>query len=346
MIRWPAEWEPQDSCYTAWPTSNQEWSDLTTARTVIQELAQQLSAEKGFILASNQQVHRSDHHKQIHVDLPYGDVWCRDIGPLFVTTTNHIHNSQQRNAVAFRWTGWGGKFLIPGDEEFAAAMAARWNTPLTISAMACEGGALDTDGNGTVLTTAECLLSPMRNPGYDRADVEAELNRVLGTEQTIWLERGLLGDHTDGHVDNLARFVAPGRVVCATSENLRNSHAPNAATHRHIRRLLEQARDASGSALEVMTLPSPPPLTDPSGQLLPASYLNFVITNNRVCVPIFDRDTDDEAIEIIAALFPRRQVVGVFATPLLYGGGALHCVTNHVPVLACQQVPTSNPSNR
>ena len=337
-IRWPAEWETQQTCFSAWPYLDAEWLDLSAAQNVISDLSTALSKESDFFLGyeSNTVRERAGLPATTRtIELPFGDIWCRDTAPVFAFNDNDNDNgddNEERVAIVFRWTGWGNKFRLKGDDAFGPAVADLFDARMIRSNLACEGGALETDGAGTIITTRECLLSAERNPSMSADDIERELGETLGAKQIIWLERGLHGDHTDGHVDNLARFVGNARVLCAHSKR----DDPNVAVHSQVRRQLEQSRDANGAPLNVESLPSPGLVSDRDGTPMPASYLNFVITNNLVCVPLYSRPADSEALETIAALFPKRRTVGIEATALLYGGGALHCVTSHVPAL----VPT------
>jgi agmatine deiminase len=209
----------------------------------------------------------------------------------------------------------------------AALIGELSHTPLTQHAWVLEGGAVDGNGAGTFLTTRECLLHENRNPGMSQEQVEAQLAIALGARKVIWLERGLRGDHTDGHVDNLARFVGRHRVV-----HMQASHTddPNADILKEVADALADARSADGERLEVVALPSPGALHGPAG-LMAASYCNFLIANQCVVVPTFDRPSDSVALGIFADLFPKRRIVGLDACALLTGGGTVHCISQQEP---------------
>jgi agmatine deiminase len=191
-----------------------------------------------------------------------------------------------------------------------------------------EGGSIEVDGRGTCLTTRQCLLNPNRNPGLSREDIERKLGQALGVRRVLWLDEGLLNDHTDGHVDNLARFVAPGRVVCMEP---RAADDPNRSTLDAIVHALEGFRDAAGERLQVHRIPSPGLVIGKSGQPMPASYVNFYIANHAVAVPTFGARSDEEAVSSLSQLFPDRRTVAIPAKELLEGGGVFHCITQQQP---------------
>jgi agmatine deiminase len=191
-----------------------------------------------------------------------------------------------------------------------------------------EGGSVEADGQGTVLTTRQCLLNPNRNPGMGQADIEKSLRNGLGAEKVLWLEEGLLNDHTDGHIDTLARFIAPGVVVCMEA---REGSDPNAATLDRIAADLAGFTDARGRKLQVLRIPSPGIVRDEGGELLPASFVNFYIGNRSVVVPTYGTPYDEAAVAGLALLFPGRRVLGRSARAILSGGGAFHCITQQQP---------------
>jgi agmatine deiminase len=247
----------------------------------------------------------------------YGDVWLRDTGPLFV-----VGDDGQRAAACFDFNGWGGKYLFEHDPGVAAAIADAAGVPTLRADFVFEGGAIDVDGAGRCLTTRQCLLNPNRNPGLSQAAIEARLAAWLGVDEVIWLGDGLAGDHTDGHVDNLARFVAPGVVAVMEA---RTGGDPNADCYRRARAACEAA------GLEVVVVPSPGRVEGADGAVMAASHMNFVIANEAVIVPLYRTTQDDAALAAIAGLFPGRRVVGLDARAVLTGGGAFHCVTREEP---------------
>jgi agmatine deiminase len=210
---------------------------------------------------------------------------------------------------------------MEGDTEVAAEVVRHLRVPCTAYDFVLEGGAIDVDGAGALLTTTQCLLDGGRNPGLDRDALDARLRFALGVDRVVWLGRGLINDHTDGHVDTIARFVAPGVVACMEP-------AAGDPNHDALRAVIDDVR---GAGFEVAALPSPGAVHDASGALLPASYTNFYIANTTVVIPIYGVAADDGAVAAIAALFPTRRAVAVHATPVVVGGGAFHCATQQQP---------------
>jgi agmatine deiminase len=245
---------------------------------------------------------------------PFGDIWLRDTGPVVTGL------GSDRFARGFGFNGWGGKYDLAGDDSIGERLAAAAALPYGKADWILEGGAIDGDGSGTFVTTEQCLLNPNRNPGLDRAAIEERLRRDLGASRVVWLGEGLLNDHTDGHVDNLARFVAPGRV--ALPEPAEDD--PNAAIYADAAERLEAA------GLEVVRLPSPGRV-EVDGEVIPASYMNFLIGNAAVVVPLYGAANDEVAVTAVQALFPDRKVSGLRADHILTGGGSFHCISQQVP---------------
>ena len=337
-IEWPAEWEAHEACWLAWPHLAGEWrGDLEPPRRAVAALAAaiadvnpatgQARGERVDMLVMDDAGEASARAALAGVPvrfhrIPYGDIWLRDTGPVFVRAAGAMR------AACFGWNGWGDKYLFEHDPEVGGRIAAAVEVPADRHDWVLEGGAIDGDGQGTALTTRQCLLAPTRNPSLDAAAIEDRLARSLGVQKLIWLDRGLLEDHTDGHVDTLARFVAPGRVVCMRA---RDHQDPNRDALDDIARDLGAARDAAGRALEVVEIPSPGTVLDQDGALLPASYVNYYLGNTTVVVPTYGTAHDDEAVRMIASLFPGRRTVGVDARAVLAGGGAFHCITREQP---------------
>ncbi len=246
----------------------------------------------------------------------YGDVWLRDTGPLVVREADGT-----RIARRFGFNGWGGKYLMPGDQEIGAEIARDAGLVVTHTPMILEGGAVDGDGTGLVATTAQCLLNPNRNPHLTREAIEAELAAQLGFDRVLWLGDGLINDHTDGHVDNLARFVAPNRLVVPEPTG---KDDPNAAIY------ADAAARAAAFGVEVVRIPSPG-LIIRDGVIEPASYVNFAITSHLVVVPTFGSPHDADGVAAIAALFPDRDTIGLPGEAVLAGGGGFHCASQQMP---------------
>jgi agmatine deiminase len=249
----------------------------------------------------------------------FGDIWLRDTGPIFVGPS----------AAAFQFNGWGGKYILPGDDSVAEQLAAAAAAPLERFEFVLEGGAIDHDGEGAVITTRECLLNPNRNRGWTQAAAEAALREALGVRKVIWLEKGLLNDHTDGHVDNLARFVAPGVVAIPLAFG---EDDPHAAIYDLAAQVLAGASDATGRALKVVRIPSPGKVIGPEGVAAPASHMNFIIANKAVVVPTYgNARAAGFATQALQSLFPDRTVIGLPSKALLTGGGSFHCITQQEP---------------
>lgn len=318
----PPEWHPQDWLWIGFPHLAEEWSGVIDAAQV------QIAAFASAVADSGQEVRlivrdaanearaRSLVSGAVTLERRvYGDVWLRDTGPLVVCGAN------ERRARLFGFNGWGGKYMMPGDEVIGADLAASAGLDADRCDWILEGGALDGDGTGLVATTAQCLLNPNRNPALSQGDLEARLARDLGYDRVLWLGDGLINDHTDGHVDNLARFVAPNRLALprATGPN-----DPNAAIY------ADAAARARDFGVEVVEVPSPG-LVEWGGMVQPASYMNFVIANNAVIVPVFGTQHDADGVAAIAELFPGRAGIGLMADAVLAGGGGFHCSSQQMP---------------
>lgn len=249
---------------------------------------------------------------------PYGDIWMRDIAPVFVNRADGTVSS-----VRFRFNGWGGKYTYAGDSDLAERMQWMIGRTAYSSPLIMEGGGVECDGEGLCLTTRDVVLNPNRNVGLSEAEAERALCDALGAERVVWVGRGLLNDHTDGHIDNIARFIGPGRVVCMSASG---ADDPNGEVLAEIEQTLRAA------ALDVVTIPSPGRVLGREGEPLPASYLNFYIANNAVVVPVFDTPFDAAALRALAAVFAGREVIGVPAKVFLEEGGTVHCISQQEPL--------------
>ncbi len=284
----PGEWAPHAALWLGFPSHGELWEDnLEPAQREVAALARALAgpgAERVRLLVCGDEAAAAARSllqgvggiEIVHGE--FGDIWLRDTGPLF-----HFDGDQVK-AAGFRFNGWGGKYVLEGDETVAEQIAAASGAPLVAHDFVLEGGALDHDGSGSVLTTRQCLLNPNRNPGLHQADVEATLAASLGVRRVLWLGDGLLNDHTDGHVDNLARFVAPGVVACPIAFGRNDS---NARVYDETARRLSEMTDARGAPLQVMRIASPGFIEDEDGRPIPASHMNFVIANEAVICPIY-----------------------------------------------------------
>jgi agmatine deiminase len=332
--RQPAEWDRHSACWLAWPSHGHLWREnlapaqaewAALCRAIAEEggealdiLVQDAAAEAEAGAALAPVIGQVRFHQ-----VPVGDIWLRDTAPIFVKNA-----AGALQAACFGFNGWGRKYLLPDDDRVAGRVAALSGVPRTDHAWILEGGSVDVDGEGTILTTRQCLLNPNRNPGLDQAEIEAALGDGLGAEKVLWLDEGLLNDHTDGHIDTLARFVAPGVVVCMEA---RDPADPNAATLDRLAADLAGFTDAKGRKLQVVRIPSPGVVRDEDGELMPASFVNFYIGNRSVVVPTYGTAYDEEAVAALAPLFPNHRVIGRSARAILSGGGAFHCITQQQP---------------
>lgn len=329
----PAEWAPQKAIWTAWPANADEWNgDLETPRRDVAALVRALSVagNKVRILANGPEAEATAHaafSTDIAEVIPakYGDIWLRDTGPIFA------HDGAAPVALRFATNSWGGKYDLPDDATVGDDIARLAKTNVRRFPFVLEGGAVDHDGQGTVLTTRQTLLNPNRN-GWSKADAEAALTEAFGAKKIIWIDEGLQNDHTDGHIDNIARFVAPGRVVCQAPAG---PDDPNAATLDAIAATLERETDATGRKLEVVRIPGVGLYRNALGDISPASHMNFVIANGVVVVPIYGTETEAAALQALQTVFTTRAVVGVSSRGLLgcgtAGGGSFHCITQQEP---------------
>jgi agmatine deiminase len=325
-LRIPAEWERHDCCWLAFPYLHVEWpSNLDAAQRTIAALCRTVADEGNEpvrLLVKDREVEARARNligastKIEYVAADYGDCWVRDTLPLLGHTA-----SGALGALRFRFNGWGRKFDDALDVGVGRWLTDHLGAERFEHHLVLEGGALEFDGRGTFITTESCALNHNRNPTLGRADVENVLSSLAIFERLIWLERGLNHDHTDGHVDMIARFVAPGTVMCSRA----GPNDPNVDVTSAIEAVLRE------TGLTVRTMPSPGAVFAPDGALLPASYCNFYIANEAVILPLFGVLTDGEAHDRIADAFPSRTVVGLPARDLLWGGGAFHCVTQPQP---------------
>jgi agmatine deiminase len=317
------EWAPHEAVWIGFPSDPELWlGDLKPAEREVAAFAEAVHArgkgEKVRLVAAHEDAAESARKLAPFAEVivePFGDIWLRDTGPIV------LGFGKQRHAQGFGFNGWGGKYELDGDQDVGERLAERAGLSYAKANWILEGGAIDGDGSGTVITTEQCLLNSNRNQ-LTRDEVEQRLLNDLGFERVIWLGSGLMNDHTDGHVDNLARFVAPGRVAIP---NL-GKDDPNEAVFKDAARRLRSTR------LDVVTLPSPGRITDEDGEIIPASYMNFYIGNAAVVVPQYGAPMDRAAVDVVQALFPDRVAIGLRADHILTGGGSFHCISQQVPL--------------
>ena len=315
----PPEWAPHAAVWIGFPSHPELWAaDLTPAREEVVAFARAVHAdgrgEAVMLVAADGEAARAARRMAPFAEVVverFGDIWLRDTGPIMLAGGD---------ARDFEFNGWGGKYDLPGDDSIGRRLAASRGIDAEFCNWVLEGGAIDGDGTGVVVTTEQCLLNRNRNPGMYRTDIERRLFDELGFHRVVWLNEGLLNDHTDGHVDNLARFVGEGRV--AIPEGAEND--PNWQVYQHAR------RDAEAAGLTVVSVPSPGRVLRDE-EVVPASYMNFYIGNAAVVIPIYGSENDAAAVAAIGALFPDREAVGIRADAILTGGGSFHCISQQVP---------------
>lgn len=333
---WPAEWEPQEAVWLSWPHRQDLWQgglhelqdtylELTAAIAPHAEV--RINADSSLHAAIRQQLQcRGISHFRLYHH-PTNDVWCRDHGAIFTRRKDDL-----MQIANWKFNAWGGKFA-PWDLDDAIPdrMAASLGMPQLKSNYYLEGGAIEGNGEGLLITTEAVLLNPNRNPGCSKREMEAELHRMLGTTHVFWLGKGIEGDDTDGHIDDMVRFVNKEAVVSIIEPDVHSPHYRNLAENNE---RLQDLRTPSGSRVEIIPLPMPQPLIAQDWRLeqLPASYANFLICNGAVIVPIFRQEKeDDRALGILRECFPGKQVIGIDARRLVIEGGAIHCITQQQP---------------
>ncbi len=325
IFRMPAEWAPHEAVWIGFPSSFEAWGEpLAGAQRQIAAFANAVhdggkgervhlvcGSAEAFVLARNLA------EAGVIVEVRHiGDIWLRDTGCIIVA------DGEQRVARNFGFNGWGDKYHYPGDQSIGRELAEAAGLNIINCDWVLEGGSIDVDGEGLCATTTDCLLNRNRNAELDKAQIEARLLCDLGIERTLWLGKGLANDHTDGHVDNLARFVAPNHLVIPEA---RSADDPNAAIYADAR-----AR-AEAFGCQVTPLPSVGRF-EQAGEAVPASYMNFYIGNSVVVVPIYGSRHDDDALAALADLFPTRKVIGLPADAVLTGGGSFHCSSQQLPL--------------
>jgi len=358
----PPEWAPHASTWTSWPFDDALWvghlagvrtefADLVAtiarfepvnlnvrdeeteedAKVRIEEAAAKLHGAEAEAVVANVTYHR----------LPLNDVWFRDNGPLFVKeraralagdgAPGTAPGSGDSRVALTDWgfNAWGEKYSPWSDDDRApATLAARLGMRRFVAPAIMEGGSLEVNGRGVCLTTRSCLLEPNRNPDLSAAEIELLLRDYLGIRQLVWLEEGLEGDHTDGHIDTIVRFTDDDTIVCSVEPRVAD---PNHATMARNLEQLRALRKADGTPYRVVELPLPVRRMELEGERLPPTYANFYVGNGFVVVPRYDDVNDEPALEVLRPLFPERQVIGLSAASLITGGGAFHCVTQQQP---------------
>ena len=338
--RFPAEWEKHSSVWLAWPSHAELWQDnlpfaqeeFTALCKAIVDLDHASGKARGesidlLVPTKEARARATEALAGLPVrfhEIPFGDIWLRDTAPLFVQTP-----TGKLATASFKFNGWGGKYSLPHDAEVSQAIAKEvkfQNYPISF---VLEGGSVEVDGKGTCLSSKQCLLNPNRNPGMDQAQVEAALMSGLGVSKVLWVTDGLLNDHTDGHIDTIARYVDDATILCMEPAD---ESDPNFAVMKKIEEELRGMTDAQGHKIRVGLIPSPGEVLDEDGRIMPASYLNFYIANTTVIIPTYGAANDDLAVAAIAKFFPGRRTIGLSGKAILSGGGAFHCISQQQPL--------------
>ncbi len=344
--RWPAEWEPHESTWVAWPVSQDTWPGIferipaAFARFVAAiarfEPVNILAGGDGVAAGGRRLVDKARDEAAAKfevrwVDISVNDSWCRDHGPIFLNRRRGIQEGPPQVIVDWDYNAWGGKYPPWDlDAEVARTVAERLAIPTVRPGVILEGGAIEGNGAGTLMTTESCLLNPNRNPGLDRSDVEALLQKYMQVDTILWLPgHGIIGDDTDGHIDQVARFANERTVLLAAPFD---DDAPEASDLRANFNVVVDSKNSAGDSLQPIPLKMPSPKFQQEHRL-PACYCNFYMANGAVIVPTFDDPADDEAKQVLQDVFPEHAIVGVSAIDLVWGLGAFHCMTQQQPTL-------------
>jgi len=333
--RMPAEWEPHRATWLSWPHKEASWPGKLDV--ILPVYAQFVAA-----LARSEPVHINVNdaamERQARAALaaagaggeirfhhfPTNDAWCRDHGAIFVVRDG----PEPLAATDWEYNAWGGKYPpFDLDNQIPRRMAEVLGVPRFEGGMVLEGGSIDVNGQGLLLTSEQCLLNPNRNPGLSQAEIERRLRDLLGIAKILWLGEGIVGDDTDGHIDDIARFVAPDTVLTTVEEDPADENY--ALLQENLRRL-QLMTDLQGRPLNILSVPMPPQVVFEE-QRLPASYVNFLIANRAVLVPFFNHPNDERAAATLQRCFPDREIVGIDCTEIVWGLGAWHCLSQQVP---------------
>ena len=330
----PAEWEPHEATWLAWPQTIEYWPDMDSMESIYKRMVFELTQGENVNILVNTETKKRDlgqefkeagfkMNKILFHLIPTKDIWIRDYGPTFLIEETY------RQLIACRWkfNAWGEKYDMPDEPLVSKKIQQNLGIDDLTPNIIMEGGAIEVNGEGTCLTTEECLLNLNRNPGKVKVSLENYFKEFLKIRQTIWLCGHLEGDDTDGHIDNLARFVNKNTILCAWETN---PNDPNYEGLKQNYELLTRTKNIQGKPFNVVKFPMPEPVTEDSRRL-PASYANFYIGNSALLVPTYDQPTDDAVINIIEKLFPDRRVVAIPSTILITGNGGPHCATQQQP---------------
>ncbi|WP_445371669.1 agmatine deiminase family protein [Methylomonas sp. HW2-6] len=338
MIRFPAEWEPQAAVIIAWPHHSGDFSNLSAVEDCYHAAATAISRFQPLVVICKDGEHQQHiqtqlpHNPQIHyVQADYNDIWLRDT--VFLTL-EWQHPKAAVQMLNFRFNGWGNKYPHAADDALNLALFAHpifKGHPTSTLDLVLEGGSIESDGQGTLMSTKNCLFNPNRNPGLSAEAITGQLQNYLGAKRVLWVEQSnLAGDDTDAHIDTLARFCSVDTIAYTACED---SEDPHYAGLKNMEAQLQAFRTEAGAAYKLVALPLPKPIFDEHGQRLPANYANFLIINGALLVPVYDDANDAVAVERLAACFPEREIVPVPCRALVHQYGSLHCASMQVPAV-------------
>ncbi len=338
----PAEWEPHSAIWLSWPHDEISFPGrIPKVQDDVAKIIQAIHTSERvelFVLDGTMKTQAENKLSSVGVDLSkvtfrfanYMDGWMRDCGPIWV-------KDQKGNPALIKWifNMWGGKFMDLLPDDALPYKIKEWlNLPMEQPELVLEGGAIDVNGQGICLTTEQCVLNENRNGGKTKKDIEEYFEKYLGIKKTIWLFQGIVNDHTDGHIDDLARFVGPNKIVCAYEDNEKDE---NYAILKNNYETLQAATNLEGKPFEIIKLPMPhmnfkdAPAGNESGSKAPVSYTNFYIGNTVVLAVIYNDPNDQKALQILQDCFPDKKVIPIDCSDLIYGGGAVHCMTQQQP---------------
>ncbi len=334
--RLPAEWERQDAVLMAFPHEKTDWADdLKGALTPFVRIASSIAWKEPLIIVCDDAEKLKPHFCYLDritfVEMPTNDTWIRDFGPIT------IYENGKRKFLDFTFNAWGGKFESALDNAVTETLVKKGYLYGGYEKIdfVLEGGSIETDGLGTLLTTARCLLSSNRNPAFSQERIETLLKEKLGVSRILWLHHGeLAGDDTDAHIDTLARFVDEKTIAYVTCDDPTDEH------YEPLRKMEEELRrfkTMEGEAYRLVPLPLPSPKCDAAGRRMPATYANFLITNDAVLLPVYDDPKDKEMTALFATLFPNREIIPINCLKLIEQGGSLHCSTMQIPAFLSEK---------
>ncbi len=336
----PAEFAPHSATWLSWPHKEASWpGKINTIYPYYCQFINELTKGEMVFINVNDEAMKSfaiNHLQKANVDLskvnfffhPTNDAWCRDHGPAFLINPNAKEN--KKVIIDWDYNAWGNKYPpFDFDDVIPTLIGKHYNIPVYYPKIVMEGGSVEFNGAGTILTSKSCLLNPNRNPHLNQAQIEQYLYDYYGAKQILWIDDGIVGDDTDGHIDDTVRFVNEDTVLTVIEENSKDE---NYELLQNNLKQLKQMQLLNGKPMNIIELPMPESVIY-DGQRLPASYANFYIANHAVIVPIFNCSNDDKALEIIQTCFPNRKVVGIDSTEIIWGLGSFHCMSQQEPLV-------------